>query len=162
MVSIVQKNVRGNVENWLKFKNIDGMDILFRNFRGEGTRYNADGKRNFNVIVPNDVAEQLIDSGWHLRILKPRDEDEDPKYCLKVSLNIGGRSPLEVWQYTRNGRVLLDEEMIENLDWADIERADFVVSPHEYEPGKFTGWLYELRVWLAESMLDEDEYPADE
>ena len=64
---------------------IDHADIFWTNFRGEekvakstGKIVNMKGQRNFNVyIYDNDLAEELIDTGWNVRILPPRNEGDE-------------------------------------------------------------------------------------
>ena len=39
---------------------IDDARIIFRNFRGEGGKFNKEGDRNFALIIPNEeMAEAL-------------------------------------------------------------------------------------------------------
>ena len=42
---------------------VENARILFRNFAGKESKFNAKGKRNFCLILDNDVAEDLKQIG---------------------------------------------------------------------------------------------------
>ena len=66
---------------------IDDARIVYRNFRGEGSKFNREGDRNFAVIIPDqDIADELIAKGWNVKIKPPRDEDDAPFMYLPVKV----------------------------------------------------------------------------
>jgi hypothetical protein len=75
---------------------MEGVRIIFRNFQGKEGQYNREGDRNFGVILPDGVAEAMLNDGWNVKYLKPREDDEEETETpwLSVSLNFDkGRPP---------------------------------------------------------------------
>lgn len=60
--------------------------IMFPNFRGAEQDYNQKGKRNFNLQISEDLANDLRDQGVHVRFREARNENEDDRYLLKVGV----------------------------------------------------------------------------
>ena len=117
---------------------IENARIMFRNFRGEETKYNRAGNRNFCVVIPDaDQAQKLGEDGWNVRILPPR------------------------------AKTKLDEESVSSLDYAEIRNVDLVISPSKWEVNGKSGikaYLKTMYVTIeedvfAEKYADEEEPP---
>ena len=65
---------------------IEGARIVFRNFSGKEGRFNPPGKKNFCVLLDNELASNLKDDGWNVKWLKPREEDDEPQAYIQVCL----------------------------------------------------------------------------
>lgn len=118
---------------------IDDARIIYRNFRGEGSKYNREGDRNFAVIIPNqEIADKLIEEGWNVKIKPPRDEEEDPFIFLPVKVKFNGNGP---HIYIQSGRsmVKLDEETVEQIDDLDISSVYLDIRPYEWDINGKTG-----------------------
>ena len=43
---------------------IEGAHLIYKNFQGKASNYNAEGNRNFGVLLDDDLAEELKADGW--------------------------------------------------------------------------------------------------
>ncbi len=131
----------------------------FRNFSGRQTKYNAEGDRNFCIVIPPDLAEELAKDDWNVKPLNARNEDEEDRYYIKIKVRFNNnRSRPKIVQITSGGKTLLDEESVENLDWADIVTADVSINPYESTvrgEHHMSGYLKSLFVTIDEDELDK-------
>lgn len=135
---------------------IEDARIIFRNFSGKEGTYNAAGNRNFNVLLDPEVAQAMIEDGWNVKFLKPREEGEDPQARIEVTVSYKARPP-RVGLISSRGRALLNEQLIEILDYADIEKVDVIISPYSWTVGEKTGvkaYLKTIFVTIREDELE--------
>lgn len=136
---------------------LEGRRILFRNFEGKEGRFNADGNRNFNVVLESEEAEAMLKDGWNVKYLQPREEGDEPLPRLEVTIKYGKGRPPRVILITAKGKTSLDEDMIKLLDWADIENVDMIVRPYEWEVNGKSGvkaYLNSIYVTIREDELE--------
>lgn len=145
---------------------IDDARIIYRNFAGRGDKYNREGDRNFAVIIPDeDLANELIERGWNVKIKPARDDHDTPFMILPVKVKFNDRGP-NVYLKTGANLNKLDEESVSCLDVIDISSVDLDVRPYDWEVnGKEgrTAYLQSMRVIqeidrFAERYAEE-EYP---
>lgn len=130
--------------------------IVFRNFAGAEGMYNREGDRNFCVLLEDELAEQMLQDGWNIKRLKPREGEETGTAYIQVSVGFKGRPPRMV-MITSQGRTDLGEDECVLLDWADIERADLIIRPYHWNVNGRTGvkaYLKSIFVVIHEDYLE--------
>lgn len=142
---------------------IDDARIIFRNFAGLASKYNREGDRNFAVVIPNqEIADQLIDEGWNVKIKAPRDIDDAPFMYLSVKVKFNDRGP-NVYLVSGNNTVRLDEDSVDCLDHIDIVSVDMDIRPYDWEANGNTGrtaYLQSIRVTQEVDRFAEKYEPA--
>lgn len=140
---------------------IEGATLIFRNFRGEKNDYNDEGNRNFGVLLPDDLAEELIQEGWRVKHLRPKEDDPDhyEQPWLPVKVKFGKISPI-IQLINSRGMIKLDEETIGQLDWTKPKHVDLVIHPYNYPAikGRPAGVSAYLRSMYF--VKDEDEFAS--
>jgi hypothetical protein len=142
---------------------VEDATIIFRNFTGKEGQYNREGDRNFAVILDEKVASSMLEDGWNVKYLTPREEGEVPTPYIQVSVNFNNRPP-RVVMLTSTARTNLDESSVEILDWADIQTADLIARGYEWTVNGKSGvkaYLQSLFVTIEEDAL-ERKYAVNE
>lgn len=139
---------------------IDDARIIYRNFAGRGDKYNREGDRNFAVVIPDEeMANELTNLGWNVKIKPPREDGDTPFMFLPVKVKFNDRGP-NVYLKTGNVQNRLDEESVGLLDNIDIIGVDLDVRPFDWDVnGKQgrTAYLQSIRV-----VQDVDRFAGDD
>lgn len=110
---------------------IEGAQITFKNFSGKEGQFNPAGKRNFCVLLDNDLAKALEADGWNVRWLEPRDDQEEEQGYLQVAVSYSYIPP-KIIMISSRGKTILDDESVGILDWADIATVDLIIRPYNW------------------------------
>lgn len=148
---------------------IDDARIIYRNFSGVGSKYNREGDRNFAVVIANrELADELIDRGWNVKVKPPRDEDDEPFMFLPVKIKFNDRGPVVYLKSGRSNPVRLNEDTIGCLDDIDILSVDLDIRPYNWEVNGKEGRTAYLQGGHVIQEIDrfaaryaEEEYPCE-
>lgn len=138
---------------------LEGARLIFKNFSGKETQYNAAGNRNFALVIPEEDFEMLKGDGWNVKCKTARDEEEADLLYLPVKVKYGKIPPI-VTMITSRGKIRVDEDMIGQLDWALFRNVDIVVRPYQYPamPNRPAGVSAYLKSLYVE--IEEDDFEA--
>ena len=73
-------------DNFSRHYIVRGTRVLFPNFSGAAKQYNNEGRRNFHIAVPTELADEMRNLGIYVHQLDPRNEGDEPTYTLKISV----------------------------------------------------------------------------
>lgn len=152
--------------------------ICYKNFSGKETDCNAKGRRNFNLILPEELALQLEEDGWNIKKDPPREEGDSPRYRTEVNVNFECDYPPRIYAYNEDNmhkRMVLDENSVSRLDGLFVVKCDVIVSGRLWEDKKshttrVKGYLQEMRAIVRDesgfsskySEYDDDDFEEND
>ena len=147
---------------------IDDARLVYKNFRGEGGKYNREGDRNFAVVIPNEeMAEELKQEGWNVKIKEPKEAGDMPFMYLPVKIKFREYGP-NVYLVSGQRRNRITEETVAMLDNIEIANADLDIRPYDWEVSGSTGRTAYLEAMEVTQNIDrfaqryaEEEYPEE-
>lgn len=159
-------NIRTTIDGKLLFEGAEIMRGIFRNFGGEKEgRYDQKGKRYFNMRIDDaEIAQLMKNDNWPIRLLAPRDPEDQPSTIMKVSIKPDNRYfPCHI-STVCNGVLTrdIDPEQYGLLDTAEIQSADLTLRLWEYNPGEFSAQLEEGIFTIQPVSYWYDKYAEEE
>ena len=155
--------------------------LCYKNLNGRGSDFNPEGARNFSVILDDDLANELLERGWNVRVKPPREDHEDDGNfnTLKVNVKFGDNPSLnpQIYRIMNGKKTLLTERTVGSLDYDDIENVDLRIRPYSWARagrGGIAAYLESMYVTVADDPLaakyqedhvddfiDEEEVPFE-
>ena len=145
---------------------IEDAKLIYRNFRGEGGRFNHEGDKNFNLKFDEEdvaIANRLNELGWKVKI-KTREMDDGSQivnYIMKVNVSYrfkdDKRRP-KTYLYCDGIETELFEDTVNVLDDITIEHCDLRVAAFPYtdrDTGETfnSAYLKDIRVYASRDYL---------
>lgn len=113
---------------------IEDARIIFRNFAGVASKFNREGNRNFSILIPNEeIANELIEDGWNVKIRPPREDGDAPFMHLPVKIQFNSRGPAAYVISGNNPARRLNEDTIGMLDEIDIASVNMDIRPYDWD-----------------------------
>jgi len=145
-----------------KLVNIEGASFIFMtNFSGDPAR---SGKypsttRQANLVIPDvDLARDLIDEGFNVKLTKPREGEEEgfvPTYFTTIKVNYQVKYPPKIYLVAGDAEPqLLDENTIDVLDKIRVKNVDVTLNKRFTDMGNT---LY-VRTMYVEQDIDDDPW----
>ena len=137
---------------------IKDCSVAYKNFRGIGGDYNADGDSNFTVVIDEEVARELKKAGYNIRVQPGRKEGDEDRYLLKVNVSYRFVAP-NIYVIDDGTRVKMAEDTVGRLDGANIDFVDLSFTPSHWKKGAREGvaaYLKTLYVYLQVDELDRE------
>lgn len=159
---MVTKKTKQGTDRVARLLTFENAKLIYRNFSGKITKYNQSGFRTFNVLVPNEIAEELLAEGWNIKYLRPQEEGDPPQAHMEVKIQYGHTPPKVIMVSGRN-QTPLDEDTIGSLDYADIRSADVVIRPYNWAVQDASGVKAYLKTLWVVLEVDPfaDKYAAE-
>ena len=132
---------------------IDNAKIAFRNFAGAEGKFNPAGNRNFCVFLPEDVAKSMEAEGWNIRWLNSY-PDEPAQGIISVKLNFGNYPP-NIILISDGKMTRLDENTVDTLDFAELEKVDLILRGYEWNVSGKHGIKAYLKTGYFMLVVDE-------
>lgn len=137
---------------------IENARIIYRNFSGNPTPFDAvGGKRTFSVEIDREQGEALAELGWKVKFADPREEGEEGRVHLPVSIKYHPQvQPPRIVMITSRGQTKLDEGAIDMLDFMSFKKVDLILRPYKWEFNRNEGvknMLASIYVTIQEDAL---------
>jgi hypothetical protein len=128
--------------------------VIWQNFAGVEGPMNAEGHRNFCVVLSEEDAARMAADGWNVKYRTPPNPDDEPFPYIQVTVGYKYLPPRVVIISSR-GRTPLDQTMVSLLDQMDVRTWDVIIRPRVWERNGRSGVKAYLKTLFA--ILNEDD-----
>lgn len=142
---------------------VEDATIIFKNFAGRSGKFNKEGERSFALVIDDpELAQNMREEGWNVKIKPPREEGEGVFCYLSVSVVFptpDRNFPIKIVQFTKNGPVELNEETVGLLDMARFASCKVAIRPYNWTTNTGSGIKAYLRTMHV--VLEEGDFASD-
>lgn len=132
------------------------------NFSGDPERdsFGSDARQASIVIPDPDLAEELMDEGFNIKMTKSKPGEEEgfePTYYVTVKVNYDTNWPPKIYLVSGdNEPLLLDEDSVDLIDSCYVINVNAVLNPY-HNPRTNKKSLY-VRTMYVEQDLEDDPF----
>lgn len=137
---------------------IDDARLVFRNFKGEGGKFNREGERNFGLVIETvDQYNALLadtnkyGDSWNVKLKEPREEGDAPFMYLPVKIRFNDNGPA-VYLISGRAKTKLTEASVAILDDIEIQSVRLDIRPYD---GEVNGNTYRAAYLKAIEVVQE-------
>jgi hypothetical protein len=144
-----------NRPGWIPELELEDAQIkwAFSHFDGREDTFNDAGAHNFQVIIPNQMAPELIAQGWPIREMEGYEEGDPPEYLLKVKISYKFEDP-KIFLIKNGRKYRCAQEDLADIKRSVTEKIDVIISPSRWEHAGKTGvsaYCKELYAHISQS-----------
>lgn len=153
-------------ETDIMFEHADLKGGPYMNFEGKEKQYNRAGERNFCLVLPEELAHEMVGKEWSSISFpkeRPEDQDKDPEDRYprtphaEVKVEFGKGRPPKIVLITSAGKTELDQNTVAMLDVADMANVDLIIHGYRWNADGRSGlkpYLKTMYVTLNEDALE--------
>jgi len=125
---------------WIDDVELEDIKIkwAFSHFDGREDTFNALGDHNFQVILPDDIAERLREEGWNVRTMDGYEEGDPPEHLLKVKISYKYEPP-KIYLIKGDRKLRADERDLADIRRDTCEQIDVIITPSRWVAGGNSG-----------------------
>lgn len=137
---------------------IDDARLIFRNFKGEASKFNREGDRSFSVVIETEDQYDalLADKNkygdcWNVKRKDPREDGDTPLMYLQVKVKFNDNGPA-IYLISGNAKTKLTEASVAILDDIEIVSVNMDIRPYD---GEINGNTYRAAYLKAIEIVQE-------
>lgn len=140
---------------WINDVELEDVKIkwAWSHFDGREDTYNAEGDHNFQIILDEATAKDLLAEGWNIREQAGYEEGDPPEFLLKVKISYKYGAP-KIYLIKGDRKLRADERDLADIRRDTAEQIDVIITPSRWVSGPNTGitaYAKELYAKIKES-----------
>lgn len=142
-------------KEWIDEVELEDIQVkwAFSHFDGREDTFNAAGDHNFTIILPDDVAEEMLKDGWNVKTQPGYEEGDPPENLLQVKISYRFEPP-KIYLIKGDRKMRANEIDLSDIRRDTCERIDVILQPSPWVHGNrsgITAYAKELYAQVKES-----------